>query len=116
MVRGDGDKWNLSGRTVLEQKPSMEGFHVLHQRRAQTLRYVCHANGLSHHSSPARSQFNPVYTADDELAGALEQLNDEVNPALITLPMLLEREPSSSILGCSHRQNKASLQLYPSVR
>lgn len=78
MVQGVGINGNLSGRTVPEQKPSMEGSHVPYQHPAQTLRhvYVCHANGLSHRPSPAPSLFIPVYTADDEeLAGALERVN-----------------------------------------
>lgn len=57
--------------------------------------HVCHANGLSHRPSSAPSQFIPVYTADDdELAGALErvnqEVNQEVNPGLIPLPIFLE--------------------------
>ncbi len=115
-MQGLGVNSNLSGRTVLEQKPSIEGFHVPCQRPAQTLRHVCHANGLSHRLSPTRSQFIPVYTADDdELAGALERVNQEVDPGLIPLPILLESH-SPSILGSDNRQNIASMQQYPGVR
>lgn len=71
------------------------------------LHHVCHTNGLSHRPSPTRSEFIPVYTVDDdELAGALERVNQEVNPGLIPLPILLEGH-SPSMLGSSNRQNIA---------
>ncbi|KFY13350.1 hypothetical protein V492_03338 [Pseudogymnoascus sp. VKM F-4246] len=57
----------------------------------------------------APSHFIPVYTADDdELAGALEPLDQEANPE--THPAAnMAGEPFSSTLGSNHCQNIASL-------
>lgn len=46
---------------------------------------------------PAPSHLIPVYTADDEeLAGALERVNQEVDPGLMPLPIFLESHPRVS--------------------